>query len=263
MPSPFPGMDPFIEGLVWPDFHHEMIGALRHALTPRVRPRYVVRVEERVYVEHDLETLSNVIRPDLTVLERDEYRQDVSAGTATAVAVEPVVLTVPVPQSETETFLTVRDRETMEVTTVIEVLSPGNKHPGSDGRREYLEKRESVLASRVHLVELDLLRGGQRLPTVEPLPLGDYYAFLCRANRRRRADVYAWPLRHPLPPIPIPLAKGDPDVTIDLQSVFAAVYDRAGYDYSLDYRRPVRPPLSDEEATWTQEVVAGAAPSPQ
>ena len=115
MPSPFPGMDPFIESQRWTSFHDRFIVSLGDALVPQVRPRYVVDVGERVYLEREI-------------------------------------------------FLTLRDRASNEVVTVIEVLSPSNKRPGSDGRKEYLEKRNQVLMSTAHLIELDLLRGGERLP---------------------------------------------------------------------------------------------------
>lgn len=257
MPSPFPGMDPFIEGQKWADFHHGFIAVMREFLVSRMRPRYEVSVEERVYVEHAPNGQLEVIRPDLTVLEREgqEAPSKGAGATATVVAVAPVVLTLPMPERMREAFLTVRKRETREVVTIIEVLSPGNKRPGSDGRREYLSKREAILQSATHLVELDLLRQGERLPTIEPLPPADYYAFICRGQRRPRAEVYPWTLRHPLPPIPVPLAGDDPDVVLDLRSIFNTVYDRAGYDYSLDYRRPIEPSLSDADAAWAQQVL--------
>ncbi|MCW5851998.1 MAG: DUF4058 family protein, partial [Anaerolineae bacterium] len=133
--------------------------------------------------------------------------------------------------------------------------SPVNKRAGSDGRREYLAKRETVLRSAAHLVELDLLRGGDRLPTIEPLPPADYYAFVCRRQERPRVWVYPWTLRHKLPIIPIPLADGDPDAPLDLQSVFTTVYDRAGYDYGLDYRQSPEPPLAEADLPWAQALL--------
>src|SRR5688572_11321974 len=179
MPSPFPGMDPFIEGQAWEDFHHELIAVVRESLMPRVRPRYVVRVEERIYLEHAPEEPPKVILPDVSVLRRSESAVPPQGGRsgATAVAIEPVIPTMPMPEQVREAYLTVRERETMAVVTVIEVLSPKNKRRGGDGRRDYLRKREGVPESPAHLVELDLLRGGDRPPTVEPLPAGDYYAF--------------------------------------------------------------------------------------
>jgi hypothetical protein len=150
------------------------------------------------------------------------------------------------------------------VVTIVEVLSPTNKRPGGDGRDAYLQKREEVLLSPAHLVELDLLRGGERLPALKPLPPGDYYAFVSRQRDRPMAAVYAWSLRSPLPAIPVPLAGDDRDVIPDLQSVFTDVYDRAGYDYTLDYERAVEPTLSEDDATWARERLSevGLPPAP-
>jgi hypothetical protein len=261
VPSPFPGMDPFIESHIWEDFHHALIEVMRESLIPHTRPRYVVRVEERVYVEHTLSSGSMFIRPDVTVLERagSEGTLESTEPMATSAVVTPIIRHLPVPEQVHEAFLTIRERETMEVVTVIAVLSPGNKRAGSDGRREYLRKREEVLLSATHLVELDLLRGGECLPTLEPLPPGDYYAFICRGQRRFQAEVYAWSLRQPLPPVPIPLARADPDIVLDLQAMFTTVYDRAGYDYSLNYRHALMPPLSDADQAWAQRLLGQGA----
>ena len=259
MPSPFPGMDPFLEGPRWPDFHHEFISALRAQLVPQVRPRYVIHVERRVYLEHKPNGDTLIVRPDVTILEDDSHTAGREGGndTVLAVASTPTVLTLPIPERVREAFLTMRERETEEVVTVIEFLSPGNKRSSGDGQREYLDKRESVLLSATHLVELDLLRGGERLPVVEPLPPADYYAFVSRASRRPRVEVYPWSLRRPMPSIDIPLAGDDPDVTLDLQAAFNTVYDRTGYDYSLDYQRDIVPPLSDEDTEWVRQTLAG------
>jgi hypothetical protein len=258
MPSPFPGMDPFLENQIWEDFHHAMIEVMREVLIHQTRPRYVVRVEEHVYVEHVPDRASEHIRPDVTVLERAEREALLksSSRTTTAAAIIPVMVPLPVPERIREAFLTIRQRQTSEVVTVIEVLSPGNKRAHSDGRREYLRKRESVLLSDTHLVELDLLRGGIRLPTLQSLPPGDYYAFICRQEQRFQAAVYAWSLRQPCPSIPVPLAGADPDAVLDLQTIFTLVYDRAGYDYSLNYRQSIAPPLSEADQAWVQHVLA-------
>ena len=263
MPSPFPGMDPFIEGRLWRDFHHELISVVRESIAPRLIPRYVTRIEERVYVEDTPEEPEHLIIPDITVAEpeRGQTLRTGSSGTATAVMAVPVLRTVAVPERRREAFLTVRERESMTVITLIEVLSPTNKRPETDGRREYLRKRGDVLLSPAHLVELDLLRGGERLPTREPLPPGDYYALVCRQLRRPLAEVYAWGLHDPLPSLPIPLAEEDDDVILNLQEVFTLVYDRALYAYSLDYRGPVEPPLSEPDAAWAQQLLAVAPPS--
>lgn len=139
-------------------------------------------------------------------------------------------------------FLSIRSRERRDFITVIELLSPWNKSPG-DGFKEYLQKQSGYLGSVVHIVEIDLLRGGSRLPTIEPLPAGDYFAFVGRWDRRPKLDVYHWHLRDRLPRIPIPLKVGDADAALDLQAAFERTYENAGYDYALDYDVPLDPPL--------------------
>jgi len=235
-------MDPFIEGDEWESFHSRFISGISDALVPQLRPNYLVRVEQRVYVEHSYEEFG-VLRPDVSIV-RAAMRQHRGRHrpTSAAAVLEPVERTLPGPIEVREKYLVIRKVRSREVVTVIELLSPWNKRDGGAGREEYLAKRDEILQSRTNLVEIDLLRGGARLPTIEPLPSGDYYVFVCRSRRHLRADVYAWPLEHSLPAIPIPLAPEDPEAPLDLQAVFNDVYDRIGYDYSLDYGRELTPP---------------------
>jgi len=257
MPSPFPGMDPFIEGDIWQDFHLSIIISIRDLLVPSVRPRYVVRTEERIYLEHEMEGgQSRYIQPDLVITDmrpRSLPSQRVLSG-ATAV-IEPMTITLPMPEEIRERYLTIRKRETGEIVTVLEVLSPANKKSGSYDRALYLAKRDEVLMSGINLVELDLLRGGLRLPAVEPLPESDFQAIICLAADRPRATAFTWTLRQQLPTIQIPLAEGDSDIALDLQAAFTAAYDHAGYDYSLDYQSEIRPQLSDPDMKWAAQVV--------
>lgn len=255
MPSIFPGMDPFLEGDDWEDFHTRFVTGLADALMPTVRPDYSVRTERRVYVEHPHDEAPVLIRPDVAILRNPESSHEHSMMDSAVATLEPVQRTLPGAVTVEEKYLIIRRLDSNEVVTVIEVLSPSNKRKGAEGREAYLDKREELLQSRTNLVEIDLLRGGLRLPTVEPLPPGDCYAFICRTRPRRKADVYAWPLAHRLPVIPIPLAPGDREVTLDLQAVFDGVYDRAGYDYSLDYRRTLQPALSDDQAKWVASMM--------
>jgi len=243
MPGPFPGMDPFIEGQRWSTFHSYLTPTIGEALTPRIRPAYLVTVEERVYLEHSPgEETPHPIRPDATILKRAGIRPVTSSSGNVAVAEAPVQIVLPIPESVTERYLTVRDRKSMEGVTVIDVLSPGNKRMGSDGRREYLQKRDTVLLSQVHLVEVDLLRGGERLPGGR-LPPTDYCVVVSRTPKRPVADPYPWRLRNPLPSIKVPLKTIDDDILLDLQTVYTTAYERAGFDYSLDYSASPVPPL--------------------
>lgn len=255
MPSPFPGMDPFLESQEWEDFHASFNLVIRDSLSPRLAPRYVVRVERRVYLESFRDDTPSFGWPDVAVLRTAETGGGAAVAAGPATVIEPFECELPMPEERREVYLLIRLQETMEVVTVLETLSPGNKRPGSDGRREYLGKRETVLQSQAHLVELDLLRGGLRLPTVTPLPQCDYFAIISRRQRRPKAAVYAWTLRVPLPTIPVPLKKGDSDVPLDLQAVFNTVFDRARYDLSLNYHAELQPPLSEASADWMRRLV--------
>ena len=160
MLCPFPGMDPYLEhpGL-WPDVHHGLIEALRDTLASVLRPRYRVAIEQRVYVTN-MEGLFFLGRPDVSVLGTKSSVRSAVGAPATVAVIEPVTVEVPLPDRLREGYLEVRDVATGEVVTVLEVLSPTNKSPG-EGRRLYEEKRLQVLGTRTHLVEVDLLRGGE------------------------------------------------------------------------------------------------------
>lgn len=254
MPSPFPGMDPFIEMFAWSDFHSLFNAEMREQLTQRLGPAYVVRMEKRVYIEEFGEPTPFFRQPDIAITE-GWRRAPAHASTHESLASAPVECLVEVPEQQEEVYLVIKERETMDVVTVIETLSPANKQPGSNGRREYLNKRDLIFRSTSNLVELDLLRGGERLPMISPYPPGDYFAIVRRARRGWRVLVYHWSLRQPMPDIPVPL-KGDEEVVLPLQQIFETVYGRARYDWSVDYSAPVEPPLSDEEAAWARSLTA-------
>lgn len=256
MPARFPGMDPWIESQRWEQFHFEFIREAARQLVPQVRPRYEIAPEQRIYVERSFGD-DEPIRPDVALLEvGDSSRGGGMLTAAATVSIRPATYTLPMPEERREAYLVIRDRRDQSVVTIVEVLSPTNKTPGSDGRGLYLRKRLSVLESRTNLVEIDLLRGGRRLPTLERLKPADYIAFVCRGQSRPRADVDAWDLRRPLPLVPIPLAADDREVALDLQAAFSRVYDDFGYDYSLDYAQPVQPPLSEADAEWAERLLA-------
>jgi hypothetical protein len=180
-----------------------------------------------------------------------QARADVSE-----VAHEPLPL--PMPKRRRQAFLAIRTKESQDVITTIEVLSPWNKAPG-EGRREYLLKRQNVFATPAHLVELDLLRGGQRMPMRTILPACDYVAMISRADRRPRVQIYGWSLRQPLPEIRLPLL-GDETILLDLQKVIEIVYQEAGYEHIIDRSVRLLPPVSDEDAAWIQSRIRSPEP---
>ena len=109
------------------------------------------------------------------------------------------------------------------------------------------------ISNVVHLIELDLLLAGPRLPMAGPLPPGDCYAFVARAGLRPNCDVYAWSIRRGLPLIPIPLRRPDPDLMLDLAAVYATAHERGRYGRRLDYAKPLGLPLADADRSWVEQ----------
>jgi hypothetical protein len=127
-----------------------------------------------------------------------------------------------------------------------------------DGRQEYLAKRCRILLSPAHLLEIDLLRQGQRVPMQKPLPAALYFIFLSRAERRPITEIWPISLKEPLPVVPIPLLPGDQDGALDMQQVFTTTYDLLGYDLALDYTQPPEIPLTKEDVAWAEALLRTA-----
>jgi hypothetical protein len=150
----------------------------------------------------------------------------------------------------------VRAAGTDTLVTAIEILSPINKRHGRE-RQRYLRKRRELLRSEVHVMELDLLRGGERSPLETALPPAAYYVTLARSDRRPYVDVWPIQLTERLPLLPVPLSAPDPDVPLDLHTVAKAVYERGGYTTRIDYRQPVPPPaLEPDQQAWVEQLLA-------
>jgi hypothetical protein len=256
MNSPFPGMDPFLEDpAYWPDFHSRFINNWADAISDVLPEQYEANLGERVYlVEHDPEA-RKLISPDIGVVESAIQSQGRSCSTA-AVTLVPVTVPLTILEGPRETFIEILHKPDRELITVLELLSPANKE--QPGRTEYLAKRRAILYQNVHLVELDLLRAGRRMPSLTPLPAGDYYYLVARAERRLDAEVFSWTLRDPLPCLPVPLRAPDPDISFELAAVFATTYDRGRFAKKLTYSDPP-PGLRREDREWGAEIVRAFA----
>lgn len=262
MPSPFPGMDPFLEDPNhWGNVHHGIISEIRAALNAQMRPKYYARVEERVYVMPFDDPAQKLFRvPDVQIVrERRGHRRrnghQVNGG---ALATLPVELTTIAGDDEVHEYsLKVIDAASRSAVAIIEVLSPSNKVSGSTSRREYLTKRQEILNSPTHWVEIDLLRAGAPIGDRWGLN-GDYLVHVSRADRRPKGLVWPIGLREPLPVIRIPLKDADESTPLDLQSALATAYDRGACDASIDYRRPPNPPLKPADAAWANKLLRKA-----
>jgi hypothetical protein len=254
MPSPFPGMDPYLEAR-WHDFHERFLTYAAAHIARQVLPAYIVLIDEHVYVRVVLwQEPRAAIRPDLAVTRRP---RDVAAAVAPAA---PAQVVVPELDEERESFLGVYDREGRRLVTVVELLSPTNKRPG-DNRERYLAKRAEVTNSSAHLVEIDLLRCPRPMPAADRPPC-TYSVLVSRAGRRPRAGFWPIGLRDPLPVVPIPLRDGEPDARLELRAVLDRVYDESGYAHFL-YEADPDPPLTDDDLAWARGFLKPPPPPPR
>ena len=252
MASIFPGMDPFLEDpAFWEDFRRRFITEIADYLLPRLPSGYDARMDQRIRLIEATGDRHGTRLPDVAVNRTDEEPREARPASALA-TLEPITLPMLELDEERDVWVEIVRLPERRLVTAIEVFSPTNKE--GDGAIEYHNKRMSLYSRRVNLVEIDLLRGGQRLTFARPLPPGDYYSFVTR-QRRKAAEVYAWSLRDALPKISVPLQGTNPDVRLDLAEVFNQAYSRGQYSRHLRYDRPLEPPPREQEAAWIGECL--------
>lgn len=253
MLSPFPGMNPYLENpRLWVEVHNRLIVNLADALAPFIPEQYRVAIEQRTYLSDESDSILVGI-PDVAVFSQKTTPNTTSSTTAVATT-EAIMVTMPVPENVRESYLEIREMATNFVITVIEILSPKNKRAG-EGRETYYKKRQQVLASLTHLVEIDLLRGGKSMPFLGEVPTTNYRIVVSRGNRRPQAQLYAFNLQQTIPSFPLPLNVGDAEPIVDLQSLLNGVYDRARYHLAIDYSQEPVPPLKEEDANWVDALL--------
>ncbi len=268
MPSPFPGMDPWLEGHLWPDVHQRLAGEVARWLTPRLRPRYVARLSTRYVADLGDTERGRVLYPDVDVslvkpVSEVAALYEVDAATASPATLLPLIIEQRAPPRIRLVSVEIRDSQDEQLVTSIEILSPVNKH--GDGFAEYQQKRWLVIESAAHLLEIDLLRTGRRPVLLDRVEEKDrprveeaaYFCFLTRYDRGRKVEVWPLDLREPLPVLPVPLLAPDKDVSLELGSALGTIYDEAAYDLSINYGQPPKPALQDNEAAWANGVLCG------
>lgn len=251
MPSPFPGMNPYLErDTVFNDFQTSAILVISELLSTQLPDPFDALIGEHLYTrELSAEERGFVGHADIAAV------ADRSSAKTAGIAVSPAPAYGIVPLAVDEEqipYLEIRDRESDHLLTVIELLSPSNKYAGAD-REKYLQKRYEIMKTDANLVEIDLLRGGPRLPLVG-MPECDYCALVGRATERPRVGIWPIQLRERLPVVPIPLREPFADIRLDLQEMLNTVYDRSGYQRRI-YRGNPQPALRPEDASWAQKFV--------
>lgn len=238
MAHSFKGIDPYLEAQgYWRDFHNRFLTYCAEFLADALPTNYEARIDEQMTLLSSgfEEVALRKAIPDVGILRSGQGEPAAAPGGIATL--EPITIELPVLEEVREAWIEIYRHPGRELVTVIELLSPSNKE--QPGRELYLAKRSALLVQQVHLVELDLLLSGQRLPMRRPLPNGDYYALVSRRDRRPKSDVYFWRRDDELPKIPVPLKAPDPDVALDLAAVFSTAYDRGRYAKSIDYSQPI------------------------
>lgn len=247
MPSPFPGMDPYLEAPdLWPDFHNNLAPEIQGQLNPQITPKYVARLVPRLSYDVIDIGRTHTALPDVGVWRRPFPGRESGVSVATSIG-RFVESAIPLEQPMRFNSVEIRKTNSGELVTAIEILSPSNKRRGHDDHQTYLKKRRELLRSEANLVEIDLLRGGERPPLEIPVPPAPYYITVSRADTRPSVQVFPVALNEKLPIVPIPLLSPDADALLDLGSCFDAVFERASYTLSIDYSAPVPPPNLDAE----------------
>lgn len=252
MPSPFPGMNPYLEeDDVWHDFHGRFLPAAAEELTAQLVPDDIVKIDEHVYVHEPRGGPGRARR----------------AGPATAAEPGPggspmsIVLDLPdADEVERQSFVTIRTGANRELVTVVELLSPSIKQSGWP-RSSYAEEQHRLSKRSVHFVQIDLLRGGLPMLVSKGRRASADTVLVCRSEERPIAGFWPIGLRDPLPKIPVPVRAPDRDAALDLQRLLHRIYDAAGYHYYIYDGRP-DPPLGPEDAAWAESLIPGREPNP-
>jgi Protein of unknown function (DUF4058) len=281
MPSPFPGMDPYLEHpRFFPDLHGGLITFLKQELQQRLPEAYYAQADEQVW----LETSHRYVEPDVNVMrERRSHkprrRRRGQGGVAVAEPEaemeqrfnRPVTIIVETVEhaEHAEPFLEIHGRWNGQdrLVAAIEVVSPFNKTPGNQGYDKYRTKQREILAGQAHLIEIDLLRAGTHVTVVPPdiareeAGPFDYHVSIHRCDRPREYVVYPIRLGDRLPVIDVPLLAEDPSVLLDLQAAFDRAYDAGPYRKRIRYGEDaIDPPLEPEQVEWAKTLLkAGQA----
>ncbi len=255
MPSPFPGMDPYLEGYLWADAHQALAYQFRRQLVPLVAPRYAVRLAVTMLTDRVPAHELGIMYPDVEVIRPQRPTEPSMTVTPAAVAIPPAPLAIPIDAPVPTRLVTVEVHDVAQnrLVTSLEIMSPANKR--EPGLHEFLSKRDELQLAGVHVLEIDLLRRGRRIWSDARVDATPYMATLVRAGHIQ-AELWPIGLRDPLPVLPVPLRHPDPDVPLDLSLALDTIYDEARYSLTLSYDEPPpAPTLSVDDMAWLKRCV--------
>jgi hypothetical protein len=247
-------MNPYLESSTfWSAFHSRLIVAIADILAPLLLPKYYVEIETRTYLSTPDDSLLVGI-PDAVIFSKYRQQPSQKSPTQTITTRQPKQVVLPISEEIKERYLEVREVETGAVITAIEVLSPKNKTAGI-GRITYQQKRQAILGSLTHLIEIDLLRGGKPMEVIGEKIETDYRILVSRSYQRPLADLYEFSLRDKIPDFPVPLPSEEAEPIVQLQKIVEGIYERGGYNLRIDYQEPPPPPkLSSTDVEWLKQL---------
>ncbi len=253
MKSPFLGMNPWLEGYLWPDVHNRLAQVIAELLAPQIAPKYVARLAIATIMDYDPESEIGITYPDVEVFQSLNIVEEPTVAYGNSVLTEPTMIApFKLPIEVRKPIVEIRDTAKNKLVTAIEVLSPVNKR--NPNLKDYREKVEELHKNNVHVLEIDLLRRGTR-PFSYRKATSHYQVQLLRAQTNKAA-VWAVNIQDKLPVLPVPLVSPDPDAVLDLGKVLDIIFERSLYHLSIDYNtKPAPPAFSEKDWTWIKEII--------
>lgn len=250
MRSPFPGMDPYLEGYLWPDLHQSLAHIIKVQLIPQVRPQYLVRTNTYIIADEGMQEDIGIMYPDVEVLQKNQTLKEpaIAYGTTKRKEITPPTILIPaIPFVEVRIpVVELRDKKDNRLVTAIEILSPVNKR--YPGLTSYRKKRKEMYKLGVHFIEIDLLRRGTKPLNNINVPNTHYSVSLVRANQKETA-IWAFNVNQTFPIIPVPLNPNDADTVLDLGEAFQLAYAQNAYQDAINYNELPPPPKFEQKYT--------------
>lgn len=253
MKSPFPGMNPWLEGYLWPDVHNRLAQVIAELLAPQIAPKYVARLAIATIMDYDPESEIGITYPDVEVFKSPTIVEEPTVVYGNSVLTEPTMIApFKLPIEVRIPIIEIRDTAKNKLVTAIEILSPVNKR--NPNLKVYREKVEELHKNNIHVLEIDLLRRGTQ-PFTFRKNSSHYQVLLLRAGTNKAA-VWAVNIQDKLPILPIPLLAPDADAVLDLGKAMDIIFERSLYHLSIDYNTKSAPPtFSEHDWTWIKEII--------
>ena len=253
--NPFPGMNPYLESRrLWREVHNKIITEMHRYLRRTLPFRYTVIMDERVPVGNDpsRDAPARYGAPDLSIRSRGVRERPVAAHQTEGLVTARLPLD---DETSPEMFITIGERGQEDPVTIVELLSPSNKITSGHGRSQYLDKRQRVIFSDTHLVEIDLIRRGPPMPVEGYDGDAPYRHLISRWQTRPEVDLYPFHLQSCIPDVPVPLLGEDADVVVPLGALVDDMYEQDYYANYADYGHDPEGPLSDDDREWIDRML--------